>query len=71
MVRLSEKQAKKNSIEEAYSKIISRLNNNINALERIKKQSKNLEEAEKRYTWVKALSNTANGNLSGKEKIML
>ncbi len=71
MVRLSEKQAKKNSIEEAYSKIISRLNNNINALERIKKQSKNLEEAEKRYTWVKALSNTANGNISGKEKIML
>ncbi len=70
-VILKEKKAKKNSIEEAYSKIISRLNNNINALERIKKQSKNLEEAEKRYIWVKALSNTANGNISGKEKIML
>ena len=38
MVRLSEKQAKKNAIEEVYSKIISRLSNNINALERIKKQ---------------------------------
>lgn len=70
-IKLKENQVKKNSIEEAYSKIISRLNNNINALERIKKQSKNLEEAEKRYTWIKALSNTANGNISGKEKIML
>lgn len=70
-IKLKENQVKKNSIEEVYSKIISRLSNNINALERIKKQSKNLEEAEKRYTWIKALSNTANGNISGKEKIML
>ena len=28
-------------------------------------------KTEKRYIFVKALSNTANGNLSGKEKIML
>ena len=28
-------------------------------------------EAETRYTWVKALSNTANGNISGKDKVML
>ena len=31
-------------------------------------ESKNVEE---KWTWVKALSNTANGNISGKEKIML
>ena len=30
-----------------------------------------LSEVEHQYTWVKALSNTAGGNLAGKEKIML
>lgn len=30
-----------------------------------------LDTLEKRYTWLKALSNTANGNISGKEKVML
>ena len=30
-----------------------------------------LDALEKRYTWLKALSNTANGNISGKEKVML
>ena len=30
-----------------------------------------LEQLEKKYSWVRALSNTANGNISGKEKIML
>ena len=30
-----------------------------------------MTELETRYTWIKSLSETANGNLSGKEKIML
>ena len=34
-------------------------------------KSDDLIEVEKKYMWVKALSNTANGNIAGKEKIML
>ena len=34
-------------------------------------QSETLAEAEHRYQWLRALSDTANGSLSGKEKIML
>ena len=30
-----------------------------------------MDALERKYTWVKALSETANGNLAGKEKIML
>jgi exonuclease SbcC len=48
-----------------------RLNANKKAGDEIKKQNINMAEVEKRWTWVKALSNTANGNVAGKEKIML
>ena len=48
-----------------------RQNSNTLALERIGQQRGNLVEQEKRWIWMKALSNTANGNVSGKEKIML
>lgn len=30
-----------------------------------------METLERKYAWMKALSDTANGNLSGKDKIML
>jgi len=48
-----------------------RLNANRKAAGEIQKQNINMTELEKRWTWVKALSNTANGNVPGKEKIML
>ncbi len=51
--------------------IHSRMNANRLALSNIRSRSGDLVAAEKKYTWVKALSNTANGQLSGKEKIML
>ena len=53
------------------SEIATRLDRNNTALQGIQKQSQALEEAEGKYTWVRALSNTANGTISGKEKIML
>ena len=37
----------------------------------INEKSGDLDSLEKRYAWIKALSNTANGNISGKEKVML
>lgn len=51
--------------------IHARLSANIRNLENIKSGSRNLEEIEAKWTWIKALSDTANGNISGKEKIML
>ena len=51
--------------------IHSRITANRKSLDNIRLKAESLIQAEKRYTWVKALSNTANGNISGKEKIML
>ena len=51
--------------------IHSRITANEASLENIKLKSGDLLTTEKRYTWVKALSNTANGQLSGQQKIML
>ena len=54
------------------SKIIhSRITANEASLENIKLKSGDLITTEKKYTWVKALSNTANGQLTGQQKIML
>lgn len=72
---LSEKSIELNkikvSIGEKLTSISTRLGRNGDVLASIKKQSKTLVEKETIYTWVKALSNTANGNIKGKEKIML
>lgn len=62
---------KKTFLSNQLSEITIRLNRNQEALEGIKKQFDILEKEENSYSWVKALSNTANGTISGKEKIML
>ncbi len=50
----------------------SRLSSNISSLENILAQSEKIKEVDEKWTWVKSLSNTANGNIGGgKEKIML
>ena len=51
--------------------IASRLSANRRARQGIQEQSRTLLEAEERWRWVKALSDTAAGTVSGKEKIML
>lgn len=61
----------KNRISTLITQGGGRQDNNNTALRKIKDQSGNLAEEEKKWTWMKALSNTANGNVSGKEKIML
>lgn len=57
--------------EERYRHIHSRLTSNESALRNIFSKSGDLDTLEKRYTWITALSDTANGSVSGKEKIML
>lgn len=49
----------------------TRLSTNKSAMDNIQKSEEKLCALEKRWSWLKALSNTANGNISGKEKIML
>ena len=49
----------------------TRLTTNRTALDNIRQRAASLQTLEQRYTWVRALSNTANGNLPGKEKIAL
>lgn len=58
-------------LEKKEKTIHSRICANKQAMENIRKKAGELIVSERKYAWVKALSNTANGNISGKEKIML
>lgn len=49
----------------------TRISTNASALAHIREKSAELMQLEQRYTWVRTLSNTANGTLPGKEKIAL
>jgi len=62
---------KKQNIQQEITRLTAQKTSNGRALEGIRGKSAELAEAEKKYAWVSTLSNTANGNLSGKEKIML
>lgn len=48
-----------------------RLSANGAVLENIRSRGESLEELEQKWTWVRGLSDTANGNLAGKDRIML
>jgi len=57
---------------DAKSKTVhSRKTSNKSSLESIMQKLNEIKTIEEKWTWVKALSDTANGNISGKEKIML
>lgn len=62
---------KRSAVEKEEKTVHSRLAANRKSQENIRFKAGDLVAAEQKYTWVKALSNTANGNISGKEKIML
>jgi len=51
--------------------IVSRLNTNNNIKSHINERLREAAGVEERWKWVKALSDTANGQLSGKDKMML
>lgn len=61
----------KQKITSGIKEVSSVINTNISQREGLLQKSKELLETQERWKWVKALSNTANGNISGKEKIML
>jgi len=58
-------------LHEQNRKIDARRSANQIALDNIVKTAKKLSETELRYQWMKELSDTANGDISGKEKIKL
>ncbi len=61
----------KSSLAKMQKDIAVRINANTVSLNNINKKSDELTEIEKRKISLNALNNTANGNISGKEKIML
>ena len=63
--------AQKKALNDKHTALHSRLSANRSALEHVTEKASELETLEKKLTWVKALSDTVNGNLSGKEKVML
>ena len=75
---VAEKTARKEQLEEErrvlqdrLTACAARVSANGFALGKLREQSENLRQLEHQWSWVKALSDTANGNLSGKEKIKL
>ncbi len=63
--------ADKAAITTAAQAVHLRLETNRLALDNIAAGAAKLHEIESRWAWIKALANTANGNLAGKEKMML
>ncbi|MBR6633357.1 MAG: SMC family ATPase [Clostridia bacterium] len=62
----------KQAVLDTNSKIVhSRKTSNKSSLDNILQKLDEIKIVEEKWTWMKTLSNTANGNLSGKEKIML
>ena len=57
--------------DNAVTQLSARLQNNRRQRDGMQRQGEGLAGAEARWQWVRALSNTANGNLPGREKIML
>ena len=72
---LSRKKAELDSgkklVEKKLEAVTSRLSSNSAALAELKAKSGDLDALEKKYACVKSLSDTANGDIKGKEKIML
>lgn len=62
---------RKNVLVNRQKEVYSRIFANQKELKNIKKRSAELSKLEDKWQWVKSLSNTASGNISGKEKIML
>ena len=67
----SEARERLTGLEQEKSRLHHRLETNRMARERITQQKASMEEIQKEWTWVKALSDTAAGEVGGKEKITL
>lgn len=75
LAALNEKSLKlneyKKDVDETAKSLYSRIENNKSRVDDISKKREILKEYDDKYVWLKALSETANGDISGKEKITL
>lgn len=62
---------KKNEYSKILKTIFSRKSNNEDILGKICSRISEITDVDRKRQWIKALSDTANGNIPGKEKIML
>lgn len=62
---------RKEALSRTLAELAARISTNHTALRNICSQGGSLTKLEEKWAWVKALSNTANGNIAGKGKIML
>ena len=67
----AEVETKRMSDNAASRALNTRIETNTQVLRNIQAKASSLAGLEKRYSWVKALSSTANGDMSGKEKVKL
>ena len=70
-VQKNELSQKSAELDTLAKEVHSRLEANRTVLRNIQSTSSELIQLEKRYSWLKALSDTANGTITGKEKITL
>lgn len=75
LASLNEKSLKlneyKKDVDETAKSLYSRIENNKSLVDNISEKRDILKEYDDKYVWLKALSETANGDISGKEKITL
>ena len=63
--------AQKNAVTAKQKVLHARITANESAIAHISEKSAEMDKLDKKYTWMKALSDTANGSLAGKNRIML
>lgn len=68
---LAESKAVRDNIDECIVCVSARLGKNRESREKIKERFDSLSSLDAKYAWVRSLSDTASGNLNGKEKVML
>lgn len=68
---LSQLNTQMNEFEQKGKTLHTYIETNKTALNNIQQNVSNLLEIEKKYTWMKTLSDTANGNISGKDRVVL
>ncbi len=69
--RREELEGQRAALQAALQQLRTRLTTNDTALANICGKARSLEELEQQWTWVRGLSNTVNGNITGREKIAL
>ena len=69
--RRAELSEKQKALQNRQDDVSHRIKNNSGVLQNIERHREMLAATEKRWQWVKALYDTASGQLGGKDKVML